>query len=490
LLHVCNTQCGFQAAAFKDDMMLPLSVFNSSVIISDQEKDDPDLGAPNRNCPGGGPGKGNGGGPDKLYPNCAPQGNLLIIQNTNETVTNDSPSGGCMIFEFGRKVNLFNIGLLDVEESASITVRSQARVIVVLFICVALFLINFYSHPLMTVPIPFMSQTTRLDRTTKTFTSPADIGNNGFWQIIQTQPEFSQERDIQRFELCLQGSGAVSFINYIDCNPRIAANSSDVTPSPTSQPISAQETKIPAAVPTASPTILDDQNATSSPATMPAMTPSPVNAPSTLPTTCSNITCDFSSLLTGVDLGDENQSATLLKDCLMVVSAIKTIDNNVVNVFDSSVVGSDQNWADPDLGSPNRACPDGGPGKGNGGMPESPFPNCEAQGKLLIIQNEDISPVFPNDSSHGGCLVFDFVQPVSLLDMGIMDIDDTIAAITVTMMNGQSYSFDSPSDVGDNGLWKVKSTNTLSAFDGVVTVDVCLPGPGAVSFIAFSTCNS
>jgi hypothetical protein len=57
--------------------------------------------------------------------NCEPLGNLLIIQNENKTVDNpnDSAFGGCLVFTFIDPVDLINIGLLDVEEIANITVR-------------------------------------------------------------------------------------------------------------------------------------------------------------------------------------------------------------------------------------------------------------------------------------------------------------------------------------------------------------------------------
>lgn len=60
---------------------------------------DRDLGSPNEDCPGGGPGVGAGGGPDSPYSNCVPQGNVLIIQEDNSATNNmaqpdDYGSGG------------------------------------------------------------------------------------------------------------------------------------------------------------------------------------------------------------------------------------------------------------------------------------------------------------------------------------------------------------------------------------------------------------
>lgn len=112
-----------------------LNIFNSSAITSTAPKHDSDLGSPNHACGDKkGPGRGKGGKPwikvngtrvENPYNNCAPLGNLLIIQNENIATEepNDSPNGGCMYFTFfGRAVSLNGIGLLDIEEGATISV--------------------------------------------------------------------------------------------------------------------------------------------------------------------------------------------------------------------------------------------------------------------------------------------------------------------------------------------------------------------------------
>jgi FG-GAP repeat len=122
----------------------PINVFDSlNGVVSKHARDDPDLGAPNRACgpilANGqkGPGRGDGGKPfiklnggqtvTNPYKNCAPLGNVLIIQNGDirvEEKANDSPFGGCIEFEFnGLHVTLTNFGLLDKEDPAEITVR-------------------------------------------------------------------------------------------------------------------------------------------------------------------------------------------------------------------------------------------------------------------------------------------------------------------------------------------------------------------------------
>jgi hypothetical protein len=122
--------CGLRVTAANNGNSLNVNVFNSSDIAGRDSRYDPDLGSPNEFCPNKGPGVGKGGKPGSPFPNCVPQNNLLIIQNKNfaEADPNDSPFGGCFIFEFERSVVLLNMGLLDMEEVASISVRKEIDV--------------------------------------------------------------------------------------------------------------------------------------------------------------------------------------------------------------------------------------------------------------------------------------------------------------------------------------------------------------------------
>jgi hypothetical protein len=120
--------CGLRVTATRKGNTLDVNVFNSSDIAG--RCYDPDLGSPNEFCPNRGPGIGKGGRPRSAFPNCVPQNNLLIIQNKDydENDPNDSPCGGCFIFEFERSVVLLNMGLLDIEEVASISVCTEIHV--------------------------------------------------------------------------------------------------------------------------------------------------------------------------------------------------------------------------------------------------------------------------------------------------------------------------------------------------------------------------
>jgi hypothetical protein len=197
-------------------------------------------------------------------------------------------------------------------------------------------------------------------------------------------------------------------------------------------------------------------------------------------------------LLVGVELGDSEQKQRLLNACLMTVKATDTFFNNVVNIFDSSNIRSDNMADDPDLGSPNRLCgASGGPGKGNGGKPGAAFPNCEAQGNIMIIQDENVHPSVPSDSRNGGCLDFTFTQSVSLVDFGIMDVDETdsVDIIMASSDNLELEAIESPSNIGDNGHWIASQTTDLSPYSNIKKMQVCFPASGAVTFIHFEACE-
>ena len=93
--------------------------------------------------------------------------------------------------------------------------------------------------------------------------------------------------------------------------------------------------------------------------------------------------------------------------------------DGAARIFDTANPGVIDD-GDPDLGSPNENCPDGGPGVGSGGGPNAPFPNCEPLGNVLIIQESD--KVTPDDNARGGTITFDFVNPVILEELTLMDI--------------------------------------------------------------------
>jgi len=77
---------------------------------------DPDLESPNEKC--GGSGKGAGGEPGEPGENCnlKGEGNILIIQESNNENPNDNALGGTIKFSFGcPSPKLASVGLIDIE---------------------------------------------------------------------------------------------------------------------------------------------------------------------------------------------------------------------------------------------------------------------------------------------------------------------------------------------------------------------------------------
>jgi hypothetical protein len=91
---------------------------------------DSDLGAPNNQCPGGGPGISHGnssGGPNSQYSNCEPRGNVLVIDENGEgKPPDDAQLGGKMRFLFEAAVQPDEICFLDVDgaEQTFVSVRT------------------------------------------------------------------------------------------------------------------------------------------------------------------------------------------------------------------------------------------------------------------------------------------------------------------------------------------------------------------------------
>lgn len=85
---------------------------------------DLDLGAPNKACPGGGPGQGMGGEPGQPGMNCSPKDNALIIQEPGTSISDNNVDGGIIMLDylFPNGTYIKNIGLLDVDYGTNIIV--------------------------------------------------------------------------------------------------------------------------------------------------------------------------------------------------------------------------------------------------------------------------------------------------------------------------------------------------------------------------------
>lgn len=60
--------------------------------------------------------------------------------------------------------------------------------------------------------------------------------------------------------------------------------------------------------------------------------------------------------------------------------------------------------------------------------------------------------------------------------------------VQITTSDNVSTSFDSPDNIGDNGLWKANETVSFDGFDDVKVLQVCIPGSGSVAFLHFRGC--
>jgi hypothetical protein len=93
----------------------------------------------------------------------------------------------------------------------------------------------------------------------------------------------------------------------------------------------------------------------------------------------------------------------------------------IPRIFDTNKIGN-QNFGDPDLGTPNEKC--GGPGRGKGGEPGQPGENCVPLGNVLIIQENNDDPSVPDDEQGGGTITMDFTTKVQYIyEIGIIDIE-------------------------------------------------------------------
>jgi hypothetical protein len=75
--------------------------------------------------------------------------------------------------------------------------------------------------------------------------------------------------------------------------------------------------------------------------------------------------------------------------------------------------------SNPDLGSPNSLCTDGGLGQGAGGILKVPGSSCASLGNILIIQKSNKTTL--DNNFAGGVLCYEFKDPIS--DLLIARVD-------------------------------------------------------------------
>ena len=143
---------------------------------------------------------------------------------------------------------------------------------------------------------------------------------------------------------------------------------------------------------------------------------------------------------------------------------------NVPRIFDTSNV-----YDDPDLGSPNENCEDGGPGIGVGGEPGAPGENCEFLGNVLIVQHSNPAITVPNDNGGGGIITFDFAEGGQYVgEIGFIDID---YATFVTLVHETTERTIAVPRLGDNAV------ETVSINEIVTQLRVEFSRSGGVTFL-------
>ena len=137
------------------------------------------------------------------------------------------------------------------------------------------------------------------------------------------------------------------------------------------------------------------------------------------------------------------------------------------------------------LGSPNKAC--GGSGVGNGGKPKlpsgksNPGANCGRDPSRVLTMTKSWSGK-AKPCETGGHFDFEFVYPVKLNEIGLMDVKDNNAIkIEVTFQDQSTRTFrptgwgeNSVETVKFNGLFKVvRMRVTFRSMGGITFLDYC-----------------
>jgi hypothetical protein len=161
---------------------------------------------------------------------------------------------------------------------------------------------------------------------------------------------------------------------------------------------------------------------------------------------------------------------------------------NGARILDTTNPGSEED-GDPDLGAPNQRCtPGGGPGIGEGGEPKSAGENCQPQGNVLIVQEDNSHPEIPDDKAGGGIITLDFFEPGGLYvyEIGLLGIDEatTVQVIYEDGRGGFITRDISVPDLGDNSFQVVKIDQA-----NVRWIKVMMTRSGAVTYVKFCPGN-
>jgi len=139
----------------------------------------PDLGSPNEECEGGGPGSGEGGVPSSDFSNCVAQGFVLIVQEKNKDSLmkywDDNSKGGSITFEFEHLVDLETVYILDIDEDKPVV----------------------------------LEVTTTAGKQDPVLSPPEYYGDNGLFPLAVNKA------NVEKLTVTFPGSGAVAQLDYI-----------------------------------------------------------------------------------------------------------------------------------------------------------------------------------------------------------------------------------------------------------------------------------
>ena len=372
---------------------------------------DSDLGAPNKYCPGGGPGKGIGGEPGKPGENCEPLGNVLIVQEPGEDCPDDNGDGGLITLDFPAEGGnyVYEIGLLDVDYATKVVIVYEKSP-------------GTLEEYEITVPL---------------------LGDNSYQTVIIDQA------NVKWIKVMFARSGAVTSITFCPDQPSPAPTPIGTGPEPTpSEPAPTTGTEpepTPGTEPEPTPGTEPEPTPGTEPEPTPGTEPAPTPGTEPEPTPSAPVptpeggggeptpsgVCPSDLVTVGFDKDPEGnviEKGTYVGDEWSSIGLELFAEGGVGSrprIFDTADPGGEKpsDCGDSDLGAPNKYCPGGGPGQGIGGEPGKPGENCEPLGNALIVQEpgEDC----PDDNGDGGIITLDFPAEGGnyVYEIGLLDVD-------------------------------------------------------------------
>ncbi|CAB9518686.1 expressed unknown protein [Seminavis robusta] len=388
---------------------------------------DPDLGAPNKYCPGGGPGEGDGGKPGKKYENCQPLGNILIVDENGPDKPPDDAVGGNIYFKFDNPIILESGHFLDVDG---------------------------YEETFIIAKFCDGGQVKRdVDK----------LGDNGYGKLDLSDIT----KPVCEVEVEFSGSGSFSSLEYdycAQCEP-VECPGSGVMVTPTDYPACTPECpsdRSPGPDPVCIDKVMDFEGLDRG-------------------TYVTNqFKDDFGATISCK--GGKDNSCRIFDTAIPYghwpSGSCRTSECSLSSCSNKNGCG------DPDLGAPNRKCPDGGPGSGGGGEPGKKYENCQPLGNVLIV--DENGPGKPPDDAVGGNIYFKFDNPIVLASGHFLDVDDYEETFIIAKFCDGGQVKRDVDKLGDNGYGKLDLSDITKP---VCEVEVEFSGSGSFSSLEYALCG-